>query len=72
MISPHILVCVVYCIIDSLNSASNVVISNIKTVTYSEFNYGLGSAMSFSYMAIIIVILLIVYGIISRKVFYND
>lgn len=72
MISPHILVCVVYCIIDSLNSASNVVISNIKTVTYSEFNYGLGSAMSFSYMAIIIVILMITYGIISRKVFYND
>ena len=72
MVSPHILVCLIYSIVDSFNNASNVVIANIKNVTYTKFNYGMGAAMSFSYMAIVLVILGIVYWAVSRKVFYND
>ncbi len=72
MVSPHILVCLIYSIVDSFNSASNVVIADIKNVTYMKFNYGMGAAMSFSYMAIVLVILAIVYWAVSRKVFYNN
>lgn len=70
--SPQILTCVVYCLIDNLNDASNPVIAAIKSTTYDQWKYGRGAAMSLSYMLIIFVILLLVYRIIAKRITYIE
>ncbi len=72
MISPLILVNSVYTIIDSFTSETNEIMKDIKDTIFSEVKYGLGSAMAWIYFVCIGVILLIVGGIISKHVFYND
>lgn len=68
--TPQILTCVVYCLIENLNNSSNVVISTIKSITYDQWEYGRGAAMSFSYMIIIFVILFVVYRLLSKRITY--
>ncbi|MCR5823915.1 MAG: sugar ABC transporter permease [Lachnospiraceae bacterium] len=72
MISPLILVNSIYTIIDSFTSGSNEMMKMIKNTIFGEVKYGLGSAKAWIYFICIGVILLIVGGIISRHVFYND
>ncbi len=72
MISPLILVNSVYTIIDSFTSETNEIMKDIKATIFDEVKYGLGSAMAWIYFVCIGVILLIVGGIISKHVFYND
>lgn len=72
MISPLILVNSIYTIIDSFTSETNEMMREIKTVIFSDINYGLGSAMAWIYFICIAVILLIVGSIISKRVFYYD
>jgi ABC-type sugar transport system permease subunit len=72
MISPLILVNSIYTIIDSFTSETNAIMKDIKDTIFGEVKYGLGSAMAWIYFICIGVILLIVGGIISRHVFYND
>ena len=72
MISPIILVNVVYTIIDAFTSSSNTVMSYIETV-YDKSNNGnvLSSAMSWFYFLLVIVIIAAAAGIISSVVFYQ-
>ena len=72
MISPIILVNVVYTIIDAFTSASNKVMAYITTV-YDRPNNGnvLASAMSWTYFLIVIAIIAAAAGIISSVVFYQ-
>jgi ABC-type sugar transport system permease subunit len=72
MISPIILVNVVYTIIDAFTSASNKVMAYITTV-YDRPNNGnvLASAMSWTYFLIVIAIIAAAAGIVSSVVFYQ-
>ena len=72
MISPLILVNSIYTIIDSFTSETNEIMKDIKNTIFGEVKYGLGSAMAWIYFVCIGIILLIVGGIISKHVFYND
>ena len=72
MISPLILVNSIYTIIDSFTSETNEIMQDIKNTIFGEVKYGLGSAMAWIYFVCIGLILLIVGGLISRHVFYND
>lgn len=72
MISPLILVNSVYTIIDLFTNESNEMMTEIKTTIFSEIKYGYGSAMAWIYFICITVILVVVGGLISRKVFYYD
>lgn len=72
LVSPHILVCVVYSVIDTLNNSANPVIQKIKDVTYTKFDYGLGTAMSFTYMLLIMIILSVIYVFVSKRVIYSE
>ncbi len=72
LVSPHILVCVIYCLIDSLNSAANPVVALIKQTTYTRIEYGSGSAMSVVYMLVTLLLVFLVYKVISRVVVYSD
>ena len=72
MISPLILVNSVYTIIDSFTSADNELMTLIKKTIFSDVKYGFGSAMAWIYFLLITVIIAVVGGLISRKVFYTD
>ena len=72
MVSPLILVSVIYCIIDSFTNVSNPVISRIHSSAYDSLNFGLSSAMAWSYMLIILAVLGIVYKLVSRFIFYHE
>ncbi len=71
MVSPMILLSVIYTVIDSFTSQNNIVMSQINQNIISA-NYDIASAMAVSYSLIILVIMAICYAIISRMVFYYD
>jgi len=69
MISPYILVCLVYTIVDSFTDYSNELINyiydNIRLLFYAE-----ASAMAWVYTVAVFVVLGVILGITSRRVFY--
>lgn len=70
MVSPLILVNMIYTIIDSFSR--NDMTDLIRTTGFTNLNFGLSSAMAWMYFVAIGVILAISSGIVSRKVFYYD
>lgn len=72
MISPMLLLCTIYSIIDSFTAYNNQVILAIEDQMYGVGNMGLASAMSWIYFLIVAVILLIVAAVGSRLAFYYD
>lgn len=72
MISPLVLVAVVYSVVDSFTSVTNQVILRIRDLCFSQFDFGVGSAMAWTYLLIVLVILAIVYALVNRFVFYYD
>ena len=71
MVSPLILTSVVYTIVDNFCGQNNSVVSTIhSTITKTE--YDIASAMAVSYSLIIIVILMVVFAVLSKVVFYQD
>lgn len=70
MVSPLILTNVVYTIIDSFVNSE--VVTTAYTVAFTQYNYGLSSAMSMLSTIIISLILIIVGGLITRKTFYYN
>ena len=72
MISPLILVNSIYTIIDSFTSATNEMMTEIKTTIFTDIKYGFGSAMAWIYFICIAIILLVVGRMISKRVFYYD
>lgn len=72
MIGSLILVNTVYTIVNSFTSSNNQVIRVVKRVISQKVDYGLASAMSWSYFVVIGIIVGIAIAIISRKVFYQD
>jgi ABC-type sugar transport system permease subunit len=71
MISPLILVNVVYTMIESFTAYSNPVISAIYQANF-KLQYSIASAMSLVYFVVTAVIVLIVGFLISRIVFYYN
>lgn len=71
MISPLILVNVVYTVIDSFMSYTNRTLFFINTVGLTRLNLGFASAMAWIYFIIIGLILAIVTAIISKRIFYQ-
>lgn len=72
MISPMILVNVVFTVIDNFTSYSNGVIKYV-TQQASDLHYSFSAAVTWIYFVVISLILLLVVGLISKKVFYlND
>lgn len=71
MISPMILVNLVYTIIDSFTTDSNVVMKFISEAKSGAQGRSISTAMSWMYFLIVILILAIVAGIMSAFVFYQ-
>lgn len=72
IVSPMILVSVIYCIIDSFTSVDNAVIEKVKAVSFTDLEFGLGSAMAWSYLLIVLAIVALVYLAVNRFVSYSD
>lgn len=72
MISPQLVVCGVYTVVDSYSSVSNTLAAYTNSVAFSTNQYGYATAMNFIYFVIIGIILAILSVIISRFVHYND
>jgi len=72
MISPMILVVVVYSVIDFMVRTDGEVIEMVTTSISSFNEFGQGSAMAMVYFAVIAAILGIIGFIISRLVYYYD
>lgn len=70
MISPMILVCVVYSIADTFTRAE--VTDTIYSTMFTNAKYGLGASMSVVYFLVSLVVILVVSGIVSKGVFYYD
>ncbi|PZD97101.1 sugar ABC transporter permease [Paenibacillus sambharensis] len=70
MVSPLILVNMIYTIIDSFSR--NSLTELIRDTGFVNFNFGLSSAMAWIYFAAIIIILSISTYLVSRKVFYHE
>jgi ABC-type sugar transport system permease subunit len=69
MVSPFILVCVVYTIVDSFTDYDNELINYIYQ-TIRDLFYGTASAMAWVYTLSVFVVLGVIVGLISRRVFY--
>ena len=72
MISSLFLVNWIYTIIDFCMRSDNEVIDRISEIMTVQLNYGVASAMSWIYFAIVIVFVGISSLIISRGVYYYD
>ncbi len=70
MISPMILVCLIYSLADSFARAD--ISDMISTTTFTNAQYGLGAAMSAVYFIVSILVILICSAIVSKGVFYYD
>ncbi|MGO4181870.1 carbohydrate ABC transporter permease [Paenibacillus sp. MCAF9] len=70
MVSPLILVNVIYTIIDSFSR--NNMTTLIKETGFTTFNFGLSSAMAWIYFLVIMIILLVSAYFISKRVFYQE
>ncbi len=72
MISSLILVNVIYSIIDFFVKSDNEVMNLIKQTMTTRIDYGLSSAMAWTYFAVVAVIITVVSAIISKKVYYYE
>lgn len=70
MVMPMILVNVVYSIVDTFISESNLVMEYVYELSFKNFNFGLSSAICWIYFAVIAVILAIVFAVINKRTFY--
>ena len=72
MLSSLFLVNWIYTVIDFCMRSDNEVIDKITTVTVDQINYGFGSALSWIYFVVVMLIVGISSFIISRRVYYYD
>ncbi len=72
MVSPMIMVCIIYTIIDSFTSSTNGVMALMNTTAFSDLKFSLASAMGWIYFAMIAALLGIVAFIFSKFVYKYD
>ncbi len=70
MVMPHIITNVVYTIVDSFEESE--ILKLADTVTFNQFNYGLGSVMSLVSTIVTCIILVVVVGFIQKRTFYYN
>jgi len=72
MVSPLLLVSLLYCVIDSFTGVGNVIINRVSNECFKSFNFGIGTAIAWSYLIIVLAIVAIVYLIANRFVSYDS
>lgn len=73
MISPMILVVIIYTMIDSFSNTGNAVIDMVHKLCFTgNINLGRGCAAAWIYLVIMLIIMAVVYAAVNRFVFYYD
>ena len=72
MVSPLILVTVVFSVVDSFTKVTNVVIERIHSTAFDLFDFGFSSAMAWIYTLIVVIVIAVVFKLIAKRVFYNN
>ena len=72
MVSPLILVNILYSVIDNFTHPANQVMQMIRDIAFFRNEYGLSATLAWIYFLVIFVILTIVMWVISRNVFYQE
>lgn len=72
MISPMILVNSVYTVIDYFTRSTSDIMELISDTAFEQAKYGLSSAMSWIYFAVIAVFVAVVFGVLYRFTFYQQ
>lgn len=70
MISPMILVCMIYSLADTFQRAD--LSDTIYDTTFKTAQYGLGAAMSAIYFLVSVMVILVLSFVVSKGVFYYD
>ena len=71
MLSPTSLLVIIYTMIDSFTSETNGVMVSILS-RFDNIQYGLASASAIVYFIVIIAVIGIIFGLFSKRVFYNQ
>lgn len=71
MVSPLLLVSLIYCVIDSFTGVGNRIISRVGYECFTAFNFGIGSAVAWSYLIVVLLIVAVVFLIANRFVSYD-
>ncbi|HHY82083.1 MAG TPA: sugar ABC transporter permease [Clostridiales bacterium] len=79
MVSPMVLVCAVYSIIDAffrhtimVDGTNYGIVNYMYSIAFNQANYGLSAAMTVVYMLVSIIVVSVVSFLISKVVFYYD
>ena len=72
MITPQVLVCLVYTVIDLFTDLNSTAMKYIQDYSFNKFQFGFASAMAWLYFGVVIIVLAVYTGIISRFIFYYD
>jgi len=72
MVSPLILVNVVYSVVDYFIRTDNRVMEKIRVTLMQRMEYGFSTAMAWVYFLAVIVIIGIAMSLISKKVYYYE
>jgi|AGTN01.2.fsa_nt_gi ABC-type sugar transport systems, permease components len=72
MMGPQILTATVYSVIDALTRENNELIVMIKDIAFAQSNFGLSAAMAWVYFSFIIVLVAVLFGLLSRRIFYHE
>lgn len=72
MTSSLIIAAVIYSIVDTCVRSDSALLSRTRDIMVSRFEYGLSSAMAWIYFLVIMAILALVIGILSKVVFYDE
>lgn len=72
MISPFILVNVIYIIVDSMTSSSNVIMQQIQELSFNAGKMGVASSMAWIYFVLNAVIIALFTFVISKYTYYQQ
>lgn len=72
MVSPSILINVIFSIIDTFTVSTNTTMNYIEKTAFTNFNFGISSAMSWIYCSVLTVILVLMMLFISKRVVYES
>jgi ABC-type sugar transport system permease subunit len=72
MISPLILVNIVYTLVDQMCGFNNKVTQAIYNMTFGNVEFGRAAAMSWIYLLLVIVIMGVIVSVVNKLVFYEN
>lgn len=72
MVSPVIIINVVYSLIDNYTKSNNATMNYAWSVAFSSFNFGLANAMLWFYCLVLAIVVSVVFLIISKRVVYQS